>query len=92
MKWSIGLAVDSYAIGYISFGLCENDTVTACKIDGVEATEENVSNGTYTASRPFIQIYKKGSDSELIQAWFDFIKSEEGQAVIKEAGVIPVTK
>ncbi len=82
---------DPYAIGYISLGSV-NDTVTACKIDGVEATEENVSNGTYTASRPFIQIYKKGSDSELIQAWFDFIKSEEGQAVIKEAGVIPVTK
>lgn len=80
---------DASAIGYISLGSA-NNSVAACKIDGVEATEDNVKNGTYAASRPFLQIYKKGSDSELIAAWFDFVKSDEGQAVIRQAGVIPV--
>ena len=51
-----------------------NDSVVACKVDGVEATEENIENGTYTVQRPFIQIYKKGTDSALINAWFEFIE------------------
>ncbi len=37
---------DANAIGYISLGSL-NDTVKAVKIEGVEATEENIVNGTY---------------------------------------------
>ena len=59
------------------------------KVDGVEATDENIVNGTYKVSRPFIQIYKKGTDSELVKAWFDFVKSDEGKQVIEDVGLIP---
>lgn len=37
---------DAEAIGYISLGSL-NDTVKAVKIEGVEATEENIVNGSY---------------------------------------------
>lgn len=40
------VAGDVNSLGYISLGSL-NDTVTAVKIDGVEATADNVSNGTY---------------------------------------------
>ena len=43
---------DPAAIGYISLGSL-NDTVKALKVEGVEATPENVKNGTYTVARPF---------------------------------------
>ena len=46
------VAGDPYAIGYISLGSL-NDTVKALKIDGAEATAENVKAGTYKVSRPF---------------------------------------
>ncbi len=81
------ISSDSSAIGYVSLESL-NDSVVACKVDGFEPTEENVKNGTYTVQRPFLQIYKKGTDSALIDAWFAFIASSEGQNIIKQAGLI----
>ena len=46
------VAGDERAIGYISLGSL-NDTVKALKIDGAEATAENVANGSYKIARPF---------------------------------------
>lgn len=40
------VAGDEYAIGYVSLGSL-NDTVKALKIDGAEATAENIKAGTY---------------------------------------------
>jgi phosphate transport system substrate-binding protein len=79
---------DKSAIGYVSLDSV-NNTIKSCNVNGVKATEENIVNKTYVAQRPFIEIYKKGSDSDLIKAWFAFIKSSEGQKVIKDAGLIP---
>ena len=45
------VANDETAIGYISLGSL-NDTVKAVTVGGVEATAENVSNGTYTLAVP----------------------------------------
>ncbi len=80
---------DPSAIGYVSLDSV-NDTIKAVEIDGVKATEENIVNKSYKAQRPFIEIYKKGTDSDLVKAWFEFIKSDEGQAVIKKAGLVTV--
>ena len=41
------VAGDSQAIGYISLGSLDESQVKALKIDGAEATAENVSSGTY---------------------------------------------
>ena len=49
------VAGDENAIGYISLGSL-NDTVKAVKIDGAEASAENVANDTYKVSRPFNNI------------------------------------
>ena len=43
---------DEYAIGYVSLGSLD-ESVKALKIDGAEATAENIENGSYKASRPF---------------------------------------
>lgn len=82
------VASDPAAIGYISLASV-SPAVRALQVDGVAATEDNVKNGTYQIARPFLQIYRKGSDSELVQAWFAFVKSEQGKAVIEEVGLIP---
>ena len=40
--------------------------------------------------RPFVQIYTKGTDSELVKAWFDFLKSDEGQQIIADQKLVTV--
>lgn len=71
---------DLYAIGYISLGSL-NETVKALKVEGVDATAENVKNGSYPIQRPF-NIVTKGAPSDLAQDFIDFILSADGQAVV----------
>ena len=77
------------AIGYVSLDVVD-DTVQAVALDGVEANEENVKAGTYTLSRPFVMATKGeiSEQSELVQAWFEYIKSDEGAEIIKSVGLI----
>ena len=80
------VADDTAAIGYISLGSLD-DSVKAVKIDGAEASAENVSNGSYKVSRPF-NIATKGTPNEVTQDFINFILSAHGQAVVEEAGYI----
>ena len=80
------VAGDEYAIGYISLGSV-NDTVKPVKIEGVEATAENVSNGTYQASRPF-NIATKGEPTGVAQDFINYIMSAEGQQVVEDNGYV----
>ena len=74
------VASNPYAIGYVSLGSL-NDTVKALKIDGVEATTENVKNGSYGVARPF-NIATKGEPTGLAKDFINFILSKEGQEVV----------
>lgn len=74
------------AIGYISLGSLD-DSVKALKIDGAEATAENIKNGTYKVARPF-NIATKEDVSEVASDFIAFIMSDEGQAVVEENGYI----
>lgn len=74
------IAGNEYAIGYVSLGSL-NETVKALKIDGAEATAENVKNGTYKVSRPF-NIATKGEPTSLAKDFINFILSKEGQEVV----------
>ena len=67
------VANDEYAIGYISLGSL-NDTVKAVKIDGVEASIENVANGTYAVNRPF-NLAINGEVTEAAQDFINYILS-----------------
>lgn len=80
------VAGDTNAIGYISLGSL-NDTVKAVKIDGAEATTENVTNGSYKVTRPF-NIATTEDVTEVTQDFIDFILSSDGQAVVEENGYI----
>lgn len=79
---------NTYAIGYVSLGSL-NDTVKAVKIDGAEATVDNIKNDTYKVSRPF-NIVTGENVSELAQDFIDFILSTEGQKVVEDNGYITV--
>lgn len=79
---------DEYAIGYTSMGAL-NDSVKALKVDGAEATPENVKSGDYKIQRPF-NIATKGDVSEVAQDFINYIMSPEGQKVVEENGYIAI--
>lgn len=79
---------DVNAIGYISLGSL-NDSVTAVKIDGAEATAENILSGDYKVVRPF-NIATTAEVSDAAADFIAYIMSEEGQAVVAENGYISV--
>ena len=82
------VANDANAIGYISLGSL-NDTVKAVKIDGAEASVDNVKNGSYKVVRPFnIVLGKKASDAA--NDFVSYIMSAEGQKIVQDNGYIPV--
>lgn len=77
------------SIGYVSLDVLDG-SVLAMKVNDVEPTEENIVAGDYLLSRPFVMATKGeiSEQNELVQAWFAYIKSEEGKSVIKKVGLI----
>ncbi|HZK61062.1 MAG TPA: phosphate ABC transporter substrate-binding protein [Anaerovoracaceae bacterium] len=75
-------------IGYVSLGALD-DSVKAVTVEGVVPSIENIIDGNYKISRPFI--YVVGDEvSEAAQMYLDFVLSEEGQAVVVDNGFISV--
>ena len=82
------VAGDENAIGYISLGSL-NDTVKAVKIDGAEASAENVANDTYKVSLPF-NIITTDKLSDAAQDFENYIMSADGQQIVEDNGYIKV--
>lgn len=77
------------AIGYASLDALD-DSVTALKVEGVEATAENIKVGSYFLCRPFVMATKGeiSEQSEVVQEWFSFLASDEGKEVISSVGLV----
>ncbi|MDO5408787.1 MAG: substrate-binding domain-containing protein [Eubacteriales bacterium] len=80
------IAGNTEAIGYISLGSL-NDTVKAIKIDGAEASVDNIKSGAYKIARPFNIATKEGL-SDVAADFIKFIMSEDGQKVVEDNGYI----
>ena len=78
------------AIGYVSMDVW-NPTVKMLKLDGIEPSRETILDGSYTLCRPFVMATKgeMGVQDEIVQEFFRFIQSEEGQEVISFVGLTP---
>lgn len=77
------------AIGYISLDVVDS-TVIGLKLNGVEPTEAQIIEGNYVLQRPFVMATKGqiSEQNELVKAWFEYIKSDEGKNIIKKVGLI----
>lgn len=82
-------AVTPGAIGYVSLEVC-NDTVCRIDLEGVEAAEETVRNGTYPLRRYFFLVTKGEAweQSKLVQELMAYLQSEEGKKLIRMAGLV----
>lgn len=78
------------AIGYISLDALSS-SVNVLVLDGVAPTAETITSQQYPLVRPFIMATKGAvsEQSSLVQAWFSYIKSDEGIQTIQQAGLTP---
>ncbi len=99
-----GLVIDairndanSKTVGYISMGsyLKNTDTLKALKFkadgetDYVEATVDNIKNGSYKLQRPFVIVTKtNGTLSDTAKEFYDWLWSDEAKAVISAGGYV----
>lgn len=82
------VAGNEYAIGYISLASLD-DNVKAVKIDGAEATVDNIKSGSYKIQRPFNIVTKDGL-SDVAQDFVNYIMSTEGQQIVEDNNGIPM--
>ncbi|MDD4239182.1 MAG: phosphate ABC transporter substrate-binding protein [Desulfotomaculaceae bacterium] len=76
------VAADKNAIGYVSLGSLNAD-VKDVKVDGTQASVENIKNKTYKISRPFIYMTQKEPEG-VTKAFIDWVQSDEGQTVVQK--------
>ena len=79
------------AIGYVSIDVLD-DTVKAVSLNQIEPTAENIKANRYLLSRPFVMATKGDilEQSEAVQAFFEYMSSEEGKKLIQSVGLITV--
>ncbi len=79
------------AIGYLALSYLD-ESIKVLKYEGVEATVDNVANGTYPVWA-YEHMYTKGEPNELAKAFLDFMLSDEIQnADVVELGYIPASQ
>lgn len=82
------------AIGYIGLGYID-DSVKAVPVipmgggEAVEPTPENVQDESYPVARA-LYMYTDGEPSGAVKDYLDWGMTDEGQALVEEAGYVPV--
>jgi len=74
-------------IGY--GGLAYGDQLLHASIDGIEATKDNVRNGSYPISR-YLYLFAASQLEGANKRFVDWVLSDAGQAVVEEVGFIPL--
>lgn len=81
---------DKDSIGYVSIGHLDSK-LKGIVIDGMEPTQKNAQDGTYTVTR-LLYMNTKGEPEGLLRLFIDYLNSDDGKGFISEAGYIPVVK
>ena len=79
-----------FSIGYISLGYLDG-SVKAVMYDGVEASAETAVDGTYPLSR-YLHMFTKGEPTGIVEAFIDFVLSDDFQNEVVAKEYIPITE
>lgn len=77
------------AIGFVSFEYLD-DSINVLNVDNVAPTADAVKAKTYTLSRPFIVVTTKERLTDNGKNFIEFMKSEEGQKIVKDNKLITI--
>ena len=80
-----------YAIGYASYGISNQNagSLAMLRVDGVEASTQNIIDGSYVIQRPLILVHS-GELDYIQQAFLDVVLGEVGQEAVRQMGFIPI--
>ena len=79
-------------IGYASLASVD-EKIKPVSVEGVNASEETVLNGTYALQRPFLFVTKEGKEQSAAEkAYMAFATSKEAASIISAAGAVPLAK
>jgi len=83
------VADDPNAIGFISLGLVDigERPVKALLLDGIAPSHENVVDGSYNLTRPFLFIIAAEPEG-IISDFVNFVLSEEGRRILRNEGLV----
>src|ERR671932_2156466 len=89
------VAGDPNSIGYVSIGTAEHDATDGVPIKllptgGVEASTENVRNGTFPISRP-LNLVTASQPEGLRKEFIDFASAKDQQDLVEEQFFVPLS-
>jgi phosphate transport system substrate-binding protein len=76
------------SIGFVAFGYVD-DTVKTLAIDGIQASDINVTRGVYGLSQP-LYFLTSGEPKGLVNEFIQFCLSSDGQSIAENEGYIPI--
>jgi phosphate transport system substrate-binding protein len=82
---------NAQAIGFISTGSVDH-SVKAVTFEGIKATPENISNGKYQLSRPFLILHYPDKASKAANQFTEYLKSDHVRDLVLKYGYIPSIK
>ncbi|MEN6374850.1 MAG: phosphate ABC transporter substrate-binding protein [Smithella sp.] len=83
------VAKNRYAIGYLGMGYL-NKSVKALEVNGVAASAQTALSRQYPFSRE-LYMYTNGEPQGDVAKFIAFLKSIEGQKIVKKEGFVPLT-
>lgn len=83
------IAKNRYAIGYLGMGYL-NKSVKALEVNGVAASAQTALSRQYPFSRE-LYMYTNGGPKGEVAKFIAFLKSIEGQKIVKKEGFVPLT-
>ncbi len=75
------ISVTKEAIGYISLGSLDQESVKTVTIDGIECNAVNILAGDYKVQRPFLMLTKE-EPTGLVKTFLDWVTGPEGQKIV----------
>jgi phosphate transport system substrate-binding protein len=81
----------SFVQSGLSQMVTEKRNLRMVTLDGVEPTPENLESGAYPYEKPFYLVYA-AKTAEAAEGLLHFLRSEQGRAILRDSGCLPVTE
>ena len=89
MGRSIGFSFRFYVEGMVGQDSPEGG-VKLLALDGVYPSTENIKNGSYPIINELYAVTRKGEENPNVQAFVDWMLTEEGQAIVEGSGYVGI--
>ncbi|MBO0587779.1 substrate-binding domain-containing protein [Sporosarcina sp. E16_8] len=78
-----------FTFRYYSTEMVRNDEIRLLQVEGIEPTVDSIRSGDYPIASEFYAV-TAGSDNPHVEAFIDWILSEQGQEIIEKTGYVSI--